>query len=64
MSKWISVADRFPEDMEDVLIWDADEAKGGFCAVAVGWKTDDGWETETTYSPKVTHWMPLPEPPK
>ena len=65
MSEWISVNERSPEEMEDVLIWDADEAEGGFCAVAVGWKTNAGdWETETDCTPNVTHWMPLPEPPK
>ncbi|BDF66571.1 hypothetical protein CE91St43_05430 [Oscillospiraceae bacterium] len=73
MGKWISVKDRLPEIPKDkadegyvqmqVLVW-CD--KGRECA---WYQQDDksffdrpGWFGEELRS--VTHWMPLPEPPK
>lgn len=59
-TKWIPVTERLPKYGEVVLIafrWDA---------VDTGWCCEYGWRGE--YAPyedgEVTHWMPLPEPPK
>ena len=53
---WISVKDRLPEDGQDVLVWD----DGGFAYIDV--RLCGTWKYGGNYG--VTHWMPLPEPPK
>lgn len=84
--KWISVEERLPEEMEDVLILVKETefygvykefSKSYFCQY-VG-QYDGEWYTvychghryiaDTAKQPnadklEVTHWMPLPEPPK
>lgn len=66
MSEWISVADRLPKKDVNVLVTD------GRCWCGV-WSLYgysefvDFWEDEYgNFQPfdDVTHWMPLPEPPK
>lgn len=55
-SGWISVKDKTPEDGVEVLVWD----DGGFAYI-------DTWVGHTwKYGGDlgVTHWMPMPEPPK
>lgn len=60
MGEWISVKDRLPEQC---------------CKVLIAWKLNDKMEVDmaiwTGVVPKlnvtqyeITHWMPLPEPPK
>ena len=62
--KWISVKERLPEDLCEVLICD-DKGR-----MVVGhYDEDDGhfWKrvnADTFHSVNATHWMPLPEPPK
>lgn len=61
MNEWISVKERLPEEGEDVLAY-LGEGIFGIC-----WLLKDGyWETRDSflYPDDVTHWMPLPEPPK
>lgn len=55
---WISVKDDLPEPLEDVLVCYT-------CGkVACNYTNySGGWLFEVLYGP-VTHWMPLPEPPK
>lgn len=59
--EWISVKDKMPEDLGTVLI----AHKGG---VSLGWFDGLYWTrgAATKHKPikTVTHWMPLPEPPK
>lgn len=60
-SKWISVKERLPEVGEDVLAY---LGEGIF---EICWTLKDGcWETRDSYldMDAVTHWQPLPEPPK
>ena len=70
MSEWINADERLPEDDSQVLCWYLNE--DGHYSYTVGsydrrlqpcWETDiDG--NERFYEPvKITHWMPLPEPP-
>ena len=50
--EWISTKDRLPELEKEVLVYDS------FGNMYIGLITD-GWK-----GLYVTHWMPLPEPPK
>ncbi len=62
--KWIPVTERLPEEWVDVLVL----SKYGFCEVAVylgikgKWRIT--WNHDLFEVDSVTHWMPLPEPPK
>ena len=69
-SPWISVKERLPELRTDVLVYRKNLwSMGGYIAVdrmyvrqeddEPMWSGDD-----VTWMSKVTHWMPLPEPPK
>ncbi len=66
MSEWISVDDRMPDDVqscESLLVYCAYPA----CKEAdVAYLDSDYiWCSEDSHKPiPVTHWMPLPEPPK
>lgn len=54
--KWISVEERLPEGFATVLIM-RDDIK----QACVGWLIDGHWSVPKGV--RVTHWMPLPEPP-
>ena len=64
--EWISVKDRLPELEEDVLAYDPslESISVGYLSAFLGhnptWVIDFG----QSISDCVTHWMPLPEPPK
>ena len=59
MSEWISVKERLPE--EDVVVILTDHID-----VGTGWFNGKGWRTPFADIDeyRITHWMPLPEPPK
>ena len=55
---WISVKDRVPDRQGQFLITDEE------CGVMVAlWMKQLGWISYLRAT-KITHWMPLPEPPK
>ena len=57
--EWISVKDRLPERMQLVIVC----RKGG--KVEQGYRdVGDWWKVYGTRTKYITHWMPLPEPPK
>lgn len=58
-SAWISVDERLPDKQAQYLIVD-DE---GYMEVAL-WARQFGWFSHVNRGNEVTHWMPLPEPPK
>lgn len=65
MSEWISVEERLPPNEEEVLAF-CDGAAGSFLIIGMYDEIMDAW-TETwshDYLYSVTHWMPLPEPPR
>lgn len=77
MSKWISAKERMPEYHEDVLVSafdfdDMDPFPLPMIAHLENWKGKEAWVFNTAkhglsqknYGIYVTHWMPLPEPPK
>lgn len=61
--KWISVTERLPENICPVLV-----ALEGISTAFNGWYHDGKWWTvgagTRPFTQKVTHWMPLPKPPK
>ena len=69
--RWIPVGERLPEDGESVLIA-VDSAFAPYCHVyeafhhsaATQWATANGLYFHGVEYARVTHWMPLPEPPE
>lgn len=61
-TEWISVHDRLPEDYNDVLVM----ATLGLMDVCFYDKSNKMWIYRSRYieGSEVTHWMPLPPPPK
>ena len=64
VQKWISVDDRLPEEKVNCIV----HYKHAYCDNddfwAIGMCFYDGNKFQLYWSYKVTHWMPLPEPPK
>ena len=59
--QWISVKDGMPEDNDRVIAFRPYEAEVSAYRYSVMW----GWALKTSVSHRgITHWMPLPEPPK
>lgn len=64
MMEWISVNDRLPNAGQKVLITFRDP--GGSIVDTARRCSDFGWDVTNWEVPDrlITHWMPLPEPPK
>ena len=76
-SEWIPVTTSLPDFEVDVLLFDdwitreGDSRKDirvGYLKQVISYKTNKGVENHpewgTEYAFNITHWMPLPEPPK
>ena len=61
MTKWISVKDRLPDNDVPVMIYNYDVNIGVYYKNKFHAFDENGYPFEINY---VTHWMPLPEPPK
>lgn len=75
MMKWINVNDRLPDLFVDILAYciqleDTEnyDKNDKYCAIdrMVKWLDKDliSFRTDRFFHAKVTHWMPLPPPPK
>ena len=68
MAEWISVKDRLPESPRFVLVFVRHPPKGEFPAwscMMTDMYLGNGWlENADSEAHEITHWMPLPEPPK
>jgi hypothetical protein len=73
--EWISVKDRLPEDGETVIVSDnvfgKDFSSVAWCAIGgINFMDNDEgvyWAdvgTNEVFGADVTHWMPLPDPPR
>ena len=68
-NQWISVEDKLPDENADVIVF-ANDIVNGFVETACYYVCPEylsgGWREENgdPYEPIVTHWMPLPTPPK
>ncbi len=63
VQKWIPVSERLPEKYTTVLCVWSRMPKDNFYGFA-RYQGGDTWYVHNEGMPKVTHWMPLPEPPK
>ena len=67
VQEWISVTERLPEDREDVMVSVVFDGKA---MIGTGWYVVEKgrWYvrciTTCEQRPDITHWMPLPQPPK
>lgn len=61
IQRWIPVTERLPEEQKNVIAY---TDVGSFAETAhwTGYRWEKTWDFEVLYG--VTHWMPLPEPPK
>ena len=56
---WIPCSERLPENQLDVLVYERNRGVViGFCA------SDGQWANDAINFSGVTHWQPLPDPPK
>lgn len=62
-SGWISVKDRLPESFERVIVF-RKAGKGEIIVEQGQYDVNGWWRVYGTRTKNVTHWMPLPEPPK
>ncbi|MGU5775775.1 DUF551 domain-containing protein [Klebsiella pneumoniae] len=53
-----------PDNTEPVLCIEKRADFGTYGQPFVCWHDGGGWVGKTNYRPIVTHWMPLPNPPK
>ena len=60
MSEWIPVSERLPQDDQRVLVW---SQSNGLHIAYLDWQRQ--WrDADDNYGKKITHWMPLPDPPE
>lgn len=70
MDEWISVEDRLPENLEDVLCWYEYFRYGNYNRTyktfGIGYCVNGNWGggVMNGTNNRVLYWMPLPEPPK
>lgn len=64
--KWIDVNDRLPKNYMNCLIYykHAYNNDDGYCAIGVSYYNGEKFLIDIDWVYQVTHWMPLPEPPK
>jgi len=64
--EWISIEDRLPNEEDYYLVvWDYDEVEEvGEAFYSEKWYFPYYSNEKDVTEPKVTHWMPLPKPPK
>ena len=67
VGKWISVKDRLPATDNFVLFTVGERVIYGFYDGKNWYEYEGCWDTDVIYlrpGERVTHWMPMPEPPK
>jgi hypothetical protein len=64
--EWISVEDRNPGNQAKILVWDIKEQAIKYAQYRGGrfWISEYFDEDQPLHPADVSHWYPLPEPPK
>ena len=62
--RWIPVTERFPEEWVAVLVWSKFGSHETAVYLGIPGKWRVTWNHALLEEGTVTHWMPLPEPPK
>lgn len=62
MPRWISVEDRLPEAKELYLVCGNHWIAGSRPIITTALWLGDRWDRDSLF--EITHWMPMPEPPK
>ena len=64
VQEWISVKDRLPEEKVNCIVHYKHDYcdNDGYWAIGICFYDGEKFQLNSAY--KVTHWMPLPEPPK
>ena len=62
VQEWVSVDERLPDDNDRVIAFRPNESETSAYKYCVMW----GWSVKVSLKQHrgITHWMPLPEPPK
>ena len=62
VQEWVSVDERLPDDNDRVIAFRPNESETSAYKYCVMW----GWSVKVSLKHHIgiTHWMPLPEPPK
>ena len=65
LPKWIPVSEKLPEEYVNVLVF-LRSLDWNSIYYSIDHLMEDGqwWKASTSWKHEVTHWMPLPEPPK
>ena len=64
VQEWVSVNDRLPEEAVDIIVY-TNKKRIAFGYLYDGHFRDEGHEIMANWNiGEVTHWMPLPQPPK
>jgi hypothetical protein len=61
--EWVSVKDRLPGTSADFIVWNGEEIGVGNYDPSF-MDADRWWAGDDYHARAITHWMPLPEPPK
>ena len=64
VQEWISVKDRLPEPWKQVLIYSRHDFCESAFYIGIPGKWRVTWNHDMLDADSVTHWMPLPHPPK
>ena len=59
IQRWIPVTERLPETGKRIIVCRGDKVEQGVYLGVNGW-----WKVYGANTKAVTHWMPMPEPPK
>lgn len=64
VQEWVPVTERLPEPWKQVLIYSRHDFCESAVYIGVSGKWRVTWNHEMLDADSVTHWMPLPQPPK